>query len=130
MRQNVESARDSGVSLGFMGANDVYWRIRLEPSAATGASRSSGGLLQGRSLSSDPDTANPATYHLVTTQWREGYISAPAMPEDGLIGEMYNGFEPVNGNVLISGLSPSWVFTNTGLKSWQYAFRTSRLRSG
>jgi len=22
---------------------------------------------------------------------------------------MYNGFEPIDGNILISGLSPSWV---------------------
>ncbi len=117
MRQNVQSARDSGVSLGFMGANDVYWRIRLEPSVATGATDRVVVCYKDKNLSSDPNTANPATYYLVTNMWREGYMSAPALPEDALLGEMYNGFEPVNGNVLISGLSPSWVFANTGLNN-------------
>ena len=32
MRDNVEEARDSGVHLGFFGANIAYWQIRLESS--------------------------------------------------------------------------------------------------
>jgi len=115
MRQNVQSARDSGVSLGFMGANDVYWRIRLEPSVATGATDRVVVCYKDNNLSSDPDTTDPATYYLVTNLWREGYMSAPALPENALMGEMSIGDEPVNGDVLISGLSPSWVFANTGL---------------
>ncbi len=33
MRQYLEAARDAGVNLGFFGANNIYRRIRLEPSA-------------------------------------------------------------------------------------------------
>ena len=33
MRQRVTAARDHGVNLAFMGANAVYWRIRLQRSA-------------------------------------------------------------------------------------------------
>jgi hypothetical protein len=31
MRQRVTAARDHGVNLAFMGANAVYWRVRLQP---------------------------------------------------------------------------------------------------
>lgn len=30
MRQRAENARDAGISLGFMGGNDVYWNVRYE----------------------------------------------------------------------------------------------------
>ena len=36
MRENIEAARDEGVSLGFFGSNICYWQIRLEPSRITG----------------------------------------------------------------------------------------------
>jgi hypothetical protein len=36
MRQQITGARDLGVNLGFFGANDIYWQIRLEPSPITG----------------------------------------------------------------------------------------------
>ena len=31
-RKNVEAARDAGVNLAFMSGNEVFWRIRYEPS--------------------------------------------------------------------------------------------------
>lgn len=31
-RRNVEAARDAGVNLAFLTGNDVYWKIRYEPS--------------------------------------------------------------------------------------------------
>jgi hypothetical protein len=36
MRENIEAARDEGVSIGFFGSNICYWQIRLEPSRITG----------------------------------------------------------------------------------------------
>ncbi|MDQ2100808.1 MAG: hypothetical protein QQW96_24575 [Tychonema bourrellyi B0820] len=36
MRDNIETARDKGVSIGFFGSNICYWQIRLEPSRITG----------------------------------------------------------------------------------------------
>ena len=36
MRENIETARDKGVSIGFFGSNICYWQIRLEPSRITG----------------------------------------------------------------------------------------------
>jgi hypothetical protein len=35
MRQAFEAARDAGVNLAFMGANDVYWRMRYEDGGRT-----------------------------------------------------------------------------------------------
>ena len=31
-RRNVEAARAAGVHLGFFGSNDVFWKVRWEPS--------------------------------------------------------------------------------------------------
>ncbi|MEG4321915.1 MULTISPECIES: N,N-dimethylformamidase beta subunit family domain-containing protein [unclassified Microcoleus] len=36
MRENIEAARDEGVSIGFFGSNICYWQIRLEPSRING----------------------------------------------------------------------------------------------
>jgi hypothetical protein len=33
MRDHVTAARDAGVSLAFFGANDIYWHVRMLPSA-------------------------------------------------------------------------------------------------
>jgi len=35
-RANVEAARDAGVNLMFLSGNEVYWRVRYEPSADAG----------------------------------------------------------------------------------------------
>jgi hypothetical protein len=35
MRENIEAARDEGVSIGFFASNICYWQIRLEPSRIT-----------------------------------------------------------------------------------------------
>jgi hypothetical protein len=35
MRDAFEAARDSGVNLAFMGANDAYWQVRLEDAGRT-----------------------------------------------------------------------------------------------
>ncbi len=115
MRQNVTAARDQGVSLGFFTANSVYWQIRFEPSPATGAAdRTIVGYKDSWEL--DPDAGKPSTYNLVTNLWRDDKVTLPANPENGLIGVMYNNFEPIDGDIIITDAS-SWVFANTGLKN-------------
>jgi hypothetical protein len=115
MRQNVQHARDSGVSLGFMSANESFWKIRFQASTATGDADRVVVCYKDDEANSDPDASDPATYYLVTVLWREPYLSWPGSPEDGLIGEMSNLDDGVNSDVIISSLSPSWVFANTGL---------------
>jgi hypothetical protein len=118
MRQNVTGARDQGVSLGFFSANGCYWQIRFEASNVTGDSyRTIVGYKED--ASQDPDASIPSLYYQVTTQWRlqKGNVAPlyPAQPEDAFMGVMYNGYEPVSGNIVIVDPS-SWVFNGTGLK--------------
>src|SRR5579885_819337 len=95
MRTNVATARNLGASLGFFSANDCYWQIRFEQSPATGdANRVI--VAYKETWQQDPATQDPSTYYLVTTRWRDPHVTLPGNPEDGLIGEMYNEFEPVN----------------------------------
>ena len=113
MRQNVTAARDAGVNLGFFSADTCNWQIRFEPSPITGAvDRTQVGYKE--LWQDDPDASNPATYYLVTANWGQARYTYPGHPEDALIGAMYNGAEPVNGNIIVTDPS-SWVFANTGL---------------
>lgn len=115
MRENVTTARDQGVSLGFFTANSIYWQIRFEPSPVTGASdRTIVGYKDNWEL--DPDAGRSSTYHLVTNLWRDDKVTLAANPENALMGVMYNNFEPVDGDIVVADAS-SWVFANTGLKN-------------
>jgi hypothetical protein len=91
MREAVERARASGTNLAFLGANTMYWRIRLDGRLQTGY-RSDAALdpLRG----SRPDDA--------TTQFRDA--SAPD-PEQTLTGMMYECY-PVDADFVVA--SPSW----------------------
>ncbi len=87
MRQNVTAARDAGVSLGFFGANDVYWHVRLQ-SSPLGPDREvvcyKPGYYPGKVV--DPVAAkNPKE---TTVLWRAAPLN---MPENTLMGEMYGG---------------------------------------
>jgi hypothetical protein len=114
MRQNVQRARDHGVSLGFFGANACYFQIRLEPSLITGTSGRT--LVCYKSMwRQDPAACDPSAHHLVTRRWRDSHASLPGDPEEALIGVMYNERQPVDADILIDSTS-SWVFDHTGLK--------------
>ena len=39
MRTALEQARDAGIDLFFTGANEVYWKVRFEPSPVVAAAR-------------------------------------------------------------------------------------------
>ena len=115
MRQNVTAARDAGVNLGFFSADTSNWQIRLEPSLFTGdVDRTQVGYKE--QWQQDPDAANPSTYYLITANWGQTRFTYPGHPEDAFIGAMYNGFEPVNADIVITDPS-SWVFANTGLQA-------------
>ena len=103
MRQNLEAARDAGVNLGFFGANNVYRRIRLEPSS-TGPSRHE---VNYRDASRDP--LNGIDPLRVTTSFRE----APAAnPESSLIGNYYE-CNPVDADWVV-GDPTMWMFEGSG----------------
>jgi hypothetical protein len=103
MRLALERARDSGVNLGFFGANNIYRRIRLEPSGV-GANRHQ---VNYRDASRDPlNGEDPAR---VTTGFRE----APAAnPESALIGNYYE-CNPVSADWVVGDASV-WMFEGSG----------------
>ena len=102
MREAVERARDSGTNLAFLGANTMYWRIRLDGRIQTGY-RADAVLDPLRS--SRPDEA--------TSQFRDA--SAPD-PEQTLTGMMYECY-PVDAPYVVA--SPAW-----------WGFRGTRVRVG
>ena len=71
MRQNVTAARDAGVGLAFFSANSIYWQIRYEPSPITGVADRTIVAYKEIADTDDPDAANPATYPLITTRFRD-----------------------------------------------------------
>jgi len=101
MRKAVERARDGGTNLAFLGANTMYWRIRLDGRLQTGY-RSDAVL--------DPlRAARPAE---ATSQFRD--VPAPN-PEQGLTGMMYECY-PVDAAFVVE--APSWWgFRGTGARA-------------
>jgi hypothetical protein len=85
MYDAAQTARDSGVSLGFIGGNDVFWQARYEASANGQADR----VLVSYKTSDTPNSVDPITAAypwLTTDQWRN---PLPNRPEQTLMGIMY-----------------------------------------
>ncbi len=101
MRDTLEAALATGVSIAFLCANTMYWQVRLEPSPLGPGRR----IVCYKSSTSDPITATHP--ELTTCHWR----SAPVKrPESLVIGQMY-------GHVVLR--PADWVVTNSG--HWLYA---------
>ena len=103
MRDALERARDAGVNLAFFGANNIYRRIRLEPSPL-GPTRLE---VNHRSAATDPlNGIDPAR---VTTSFRE---PPAADPESALIGNYYE-CNPVEADWVVADAS-AWMFEGSG----------------
>jgi hypothetical protein len=103
MRKGLESARDAGVNLAFFGANEVFRKIRLEPSPL-GPSRHE---VNYRSAATDP--MNQTDKNEVTVSWRD----APSNnPESALVGNYYE-CNPVTADWVVADAS-SWMFEGSG----------------
>ncbi|MDX6427137.1 MAG: hypothetical protein QOD52_2542 [Gaiellaceae bacterium] len=100
MRDAFETARDSGVNLAFIGANDAYWQVRLEDAGRT--------LVAYKSMyDPNPDVA------LKTAMFRE-----VGRDECGLIGIQHQGASPLywkagDYTVAPGALADPWLH-NTG----------------
>jgi hypothetical protein len=106
-RANVTAARNKGVNLAFLGANAVFRRTRLQPTAL-GAARQV--VCYKTSYTEDPMYAKDPTE--VTSDWREPPNSDP---ESSLIGTIYEGY-PADAAYVVS--SPrSWIFKGTGVSA-------------
>jgi hypothetical protein len=126
MRQNVESARDKGVSLGFFSANTCYWQIRFEPSRSNGdINRTIASYKEGEALDPFARDSNSSNDYLITTRWRDKPVNRP---EDALIGVMYETFQ-VNADIVIDRSAPNWAIANTKLSDQNQNFLQSLFKN-
>lgn len=98
-RDGVEYARDHGVNLAFLGANDSYWQARLAPDGAGHPNRTLvcyKVFMHPSDPSQDPtnDPMYPAHPELVTAQWRDPILHRP---ENALLGLMYSSYFSADG---------------------------------
>ena len=101
MRDAFETARDHGVNLAFMGANDAYWQVHMEDGGRT--------VMSYKSLyDPNPDPLGK------TAMFRE---LTPPRYECGLIGIQHQGvglnWQPGDYSVVRSSLNDGWM-RNTG----------------
>jgi hypothetical protein len=113
MREHVESARDRGVHLAFLGADACFWQIRLEPGSRGGVDRT---IVAYKEAAGDLDPlaldGQPQNNRLITGRWRDRPTSRP---EERLIGVMYAA-DPVDADIIVSDAA-HWVFAGTGLRN-------------
>jgi hypothetical protein len=82
MRTAVTAARDAGVSLAFLGANAIYWKIRFESNPYSGAAN------RVQVCYKTVESGGPDPSGTPTTTWRDPVVG---QPENAVIGQMYVG---------------------------------------
>jgi hypothetical protein len=106
MRDNVESARDAGLNIGFFSGNTSYWQVRFESSVAT---NQPGRVQVGYKEFWQNDPITPA--YLKTNEFRLAPVNRP---EDVMLGSMF--VTQARPAFCVEDAS-HWVFTGTGLKN-------------
>jgi hypothetical protein len=106
MREALTAARDAGVNLAFLGANDIYRRIRFQSSPATGPLRRLVNYKDGR--------ADPVKTQDTTADWP--YLPFRS-PESSLTGVQYR-CSRARADLVITD-PDSWVFRGLGLRKGQ-----------
>jgi hypothetical protein len=105
MHDNIVTARNDGVSLAFMTANNSYWHVRVEDSQF--------GVARQVTCYKDDllDPYKDINYREVTVRFRDEPLYAP---ERGVIGQQYHGITTATAAlVLAAGASP--YLTGTAL---------------
>jgi hypothetical protein len=105
-RAIVTAARDAGMNIAFLGANAMFRRTRLQPTAL-GPNRQV--VCYKTSYELDPlyGTQND----LVTSDWRE---PPNPDPESSLIGTLYEGYPAIADYVVLT--PDAWMFRGTGVR--------------
>jgi hypothetical protein len=104
-RSIVTAARDRGVNLAFLGANAMFRRTRLAPTAL-GANRQV--ICYKTSYELDPMYGR--NDDLVTSDWRE---PPNPDPESAVIGTLYEGYPAISDYVVQT--PQAWIFRGTGV---------------
>lgn len=102
---NVEAARNAGVNLAFLGANNAYWGTRLEPDAKGVAHRRVVSYKYFQNL--DPQAGT----NRATERWRMAPLNRP---EAALIGVQYD-YNTVDLDMVVWDCT-SWICAGTNLK--------------
>jgi hypothetical protein len=105
MRDALTAARDTGISLAFLGGDDVYWRVRLLDSTL-GSNRL---VVCYRFTSLDPLSATSPGES--TVRWRDPPLN---QPEGVLLGAMYTGIYRGNLPLTFTAAAAS-LLAGTGL---------------
>jgi hypothetical protein len=122
MYDNALAFRSNGKHLAFLGANEIYWQIRMESSASNVANRVM--VCYKLNYASDPDYI-ARNYATTTYLWRElppgAANPAYSRPENQLVGVMYDG---TNNNYpgadFAVNNSGHWVYAGTGFSDWTH----------
>ena len=89
-RANVEAARSAGVSLGFFSGNEVFWKVRWEPSI-DGSNTANRTMVSYKETHSNRVT-DPQDPPIWTGTWRDPRFSPPGdggRPENALTGTIF-----------------------------------------
>jgi hypothetical protein len=107
MRKRVLDARSAGTNLAFLGANTMYWRVRLDD-RNTGPLR----LMTGYRNDAHLDPLRDARPREATSRFRD---APAATPENELAGMLYECY-PVDADYRI--VTPRWWgFAGTGVRA-------------
>ncbi len=106
-RAIVTAARDAGMNIAFLGANAMFRRTRLEPTAL-GPNRQV--VCYKTSYQLDP--LYGVQNDLVTSDWRE---PPNPDPESSLIGTLYEGYPAIADYVVLT--PDAWMFEGTGVSA-------------
>jgi hypothetical protein len=101
MYDAATTARDSGVGLGFFGANAAYWQMRL------GADRN--GVPNRVMVCYKDTTLDPVKDLTTTVRWRDKWLNRP---EQQLIGIQFSSEQPAG--------APPAPFVATNLSNWAF----------
>ena len=105
-RNIVTAARDRGMNIAFLGANAMFRRTRLEPSALGPARQV---VCYKTSYQLDPLYGQQND--LVTSDWRD---PPNPDPESSLIGTLYEGYPAIADYVVQT--PDAWLFSGTGVR--------------
>ncbi len=97
MRTTVTTARDAGTNLAFLGANTMYWRVRLED-RSTGSNR----LMTGYRDDAAADPLRGSMPDEATARFRD---APAAQPENRVTGMLYECY-PVDADYVV--VAPGW----------------------
>jgi hypothetical protein len=103
-RAHVTGARDAGMNIAFLGANAMFRRTRLAPTA-----RGPDRLIVCYKTSYLQDPMYGIDDRQVTSDWRE---PPDACPESSVVGACYEGYPAVADYVVTA--PDAWMFAGTG----------------